>query len=192
MATVGGSGGYSIKHTGIKRTGKNKLVDSSLRAVDGTTVFSKENLIKNWETIDKGRKAMAALSQVISQPPKSAFKEIQLLRKYAKEVLQYQFIYQDFVEACSEEQSRLIDGMSDRARKRWAEDEDNILVDMASRDEENITSIAMMLGRTPGAIQTRLSYLVGIEKVSTKVAGRFVGWMDGEHVEVDIDGTVTR
>lgn len=190
MATVGGSGGYAITHTGVK-VPKNKIKSLSVRAVDGTTVFSRDRLLENWKTIERGRDALSKLSDIVSQPPKNKFKELQLYRGLAKAVIQYQFIYQDFVDACTEEIDRIVSGTSDRSRKRWTDDEDSVLIEMAAQDN-TATEIAIMLGRSPGAIQTRLSYLVGVNRVSSQVAGRFVGWLDGEQVEGDIDGVVTK
>lgn len=50
----------------------------------------------------------------------------------------------------------------------------------------------LMFGRSAGAIATRVSYLVGIKKVSEEVAGKFVGYLDGKHVEGVINGTVRK
>lgn len=190
MATVGGSGGYAITHTGIK-VPKGKIKSLSVRAVDGTTVFSRDRLLENWKTIERGRDALSKLSDIVSQPPKNKFKELQAYRSLAKAVIRYQFIYQDFVDACTEEIDRIVSGTSDRSRKRWTDDEDSVLIEMAAQDH-TATEIAIMLGRSPGAIQTRLSYLVGVNRVSSQIAGRFVGWLDGEQVEGDIDGVVTK
>lgn len=191
MATLG----HGSEHTmtfgaGIKRKGKNKI-KKSLRYIDGTSTIHRDDLIKNWDVIQNGRSAAYKLARLISNPPKNVHKQLQMFRSLSKQVINYQFLYQDIVDMMGEQQERLVNGMSDRARKRWTDKEDEALVEYASQDK-SLTDIALMLGRTPGAIQTRLSYLVGINKTTAAVAGRFVGWLNGEHVEGDIDGVVSK
>ena len=190
MATVAGSGGYAMRHVGI-RVPMSKIKSLGMRAVDGTTVYSRDRMLENWQTVQNGRAALMKLSDLVSQPPKNKFKELQQYRSLAKAVIEYQFVYQDFVNACTEEVDRVLSGTSDRSRKRWTDDEDTALIEMAAEDH-TATEIAIMLGRSPGAIQTRLSYLVGVNRVSSQIAGRFIGWLDGEQVEGDIDGVVTK
>jgi hypothetical protein len=192
MATIGhGKEHFTVPGVGIKRTGKKKT-KNTLRYIDGTSTFSKDKMIENWKTIEEGRAALAALARLVSNPPKNVHKQIQLYRSLSKAVINYQFMYQDFVEAVLEQQDRLVDGMNDRARKRWTDEEDEVLIELASQDDESATTIALALGRTPSAVQTRLSYLVGINKTTATVAGRFVGWLNGKHVEGDIDGIVSK
>lgn len=80
-------------------------------------------------------------------------------------------------------------GQGKRSRKRWTKEEDEKLIEMAA-DGESMTMIAFVLDRTPTAVQTRISYLVGIERMSQEIGGHFIGWMDGEHVEAEVSGTV--
>lgn len=84
------------------------------------------------------------------------------------------------------------DQVGERSRKRWTEEEDNLLIEMAVADGTTTVELARVFGRTPGAIQSRITYLVGIERLSSKVAGRFIGTIDGEQAEVEIDGIVSK
>ena len=52
--------------------------------------------------------------------------------------------------------------------------------------------VASLFGRTPSAIASRVSYLVGIERVSQEIAGRFVGTLNGQHIHGMIDGELQK
>jgi hypothetical protein len=82
-------------------------------------------------------------------------------------------------------------GSRGNARRRWSEEDDDMLIELAS-DGVSISTIAFSLRRSPSAIQSRISHLVGIQKLTQEVAGRFIGQLDGKHIEGDISGTVTK
>ena len=178
-----------IPGAGIKLTGRKKK--NQIRSIDGTSVIDRDEFLKNLDVIQEGHSALYKLSRLVSNPPKNVYKQLQMFRSLSKQVINYQYLYQDLVAMMSEQQERLVNGMSDRSGKRWTDKEDEALVEYASQDK-SLTNIALMLGRTPSAIQTRLSYLVGINKTTAAIAGRFVGWLNGEHVEGDIDGIVSK
>ena len=202
MATIAHNGcRKTLQHLEPKMRKSNKSAKENfesfkqgcegIRAFDGAGVISRDKLLENFEKISDGQEAMGQLWLLVSNPPKSVHKQLQMFRKYTRAAIEYQFYYQEMIDLLSDEFERLLNGVQDRSGKRWSDVEDEVLVDLASRDNVNMTMIAMQLGRTPSAIQTRLSYLVGIKRVSTKVAGKFIGWFNGEQVDGDIDGVVT-
>lgn len=199
MATVAHNGSFGKWHGEARLRKSNSSVNikplenymrREISTIEGTTGVMRDVLIKNLDKLYEGRDALAKVHHLLSNPPKSAHKEITEYRKLCRQLVEYQFYYQTLIETLGEEVDRVISGQSCRGGKRWSDDEDEILIDSASRDMP-ISRISIMLGRTPAAIQTRLSYLVGIKRVSAKVAGRFVGWFNGDQVEGDIDGVVT-
>ena len=77
-------------------------------------------------------------------------------------------------------------------RKKWRPDEDEMLIELASTGTMSMTDLAQAIGRTPSAISSRLSTLVGIGRVSQEIAGRFTGTMNGQMVSGNISGTLER
>ena len=77
------------------------------------------------------------------------------------------------------------------SNKRWSDEEDNDLVEAVCKGM-NIWDVARCLKRTPGAVSTRLSYLVGVNRISQDIAGKFVGQIDGEQRSANIVGTIFR
>lgn len=78
-----------------------------------------------------------------------------------------------------------------RRNKRWTEEEDEELIEFIAHDW-GIGVVASLFGRTPSAIASRVSYLVGIERVSQEIAGRFVGTLNGQHIHGMIDGELQK
>lgn len=117
---------------------------------------------------------------------------IQRLRNALMRAGLYMVCDQHLKERLFTEIDRMGDGIGDRGRKRWTYEEDEALIDMAARDDVNIIDLSREFGRTPSAIKTRISHLVGIERITTEVAGRFIGNLNGVFTEGTIDGTVTR
>jgi hypothetical protein len=89
------------------------------------------------------------------------------------------------------EYNQLTGHEGERARKRWTEREDEILVDQACQDGMTLLQLALAFNRTPGAVSSRLTYLVGVSKVSRVVAGRLIGYLDGEPVDGHFEGKLT-
>lgn len=81
-----------------------------------------------------------------------------------------------------------------RDNKRWTEEEDNALVEMAVLFDGNLENLFFMapmwFGRTPDSVKTRLSYLVGKKRLTVKVEGKFEGDFEGELVKGQISGLV--
>ena len=202
MATLGGNilGGsqrISPKPRQVEKSIKKDIetLDKHARGIlvsKDVHAVKRDTIIENWDKVVAGRNAIHAMTELVARPPKSAHRQLQLYRRYARDAIEYQMYYQELIGALSDEIDRLLNGVNDRNGKRWTDDEDTLLVEFASRDDMTVTQIALNIGRTPSAVQTRLSYLVGVQKVSAKVAGRFVGWLNGEQVEGDIDGEVIK
>ena len=76
----------------------------------------------------------------------------------------------------------------DQAGRRWTNSQDDALVEMACRDDSSMMTLALDFNRTPAAISSRLTYLVGVSKVSRRVVGRITGYLDGEAVNGVFDG----
>lgn len=137
-------------------------------------------------------KILSDIYMSIVEPPKGAFKQISLYRALLKRAGLLIMALQDCNESFMKEIDRLGAGIGDQGRKRWTQEEDELLIEAATDGTKNIIDLSKAFGRTPGAIQSRITKLVGIKRLSAEVAGRFIGTINGEFVEGDIDGTLRK
>ena len=138
------------------------------------------------------REAIEKLYMLCHQPKGNAFSQLQQFRKLTPIMINYILFLQKIIDGYTETYDRLVEKMSANNRKKWTPEEDELLVEIVAQGEQSISEVALTFGRTPGAISTRVSYLVGIKKVSKEIAGRFIGYLDGRHVEGIINGTVRK
>lgn len=81
-------------------------------------------------------------------------------------------------------------------KKTWTKEEEEKLIELACDkkfSENNIrlsTGISILMGRSPESINTKLSQLVGKERLSKKVSGRFEGDFNGKETVGKVDGIV--
>lgn len=73
--------------------------------------------------------------------------------------------------------------------RRWSKTDDELLIDLVCNDME-IKNISSVFHRSPTAIAARISHLVGVKRLSQKVAGKFIGTADGEEAEFQLEGTL--
>ena len=77
------------------------------------------------------------------------------------------------------------------AHKPWSAEEDNELIECICNDMPEVF-LAAKFKRSPNAIKTRVSTLVGKKRISQKVAGKFIGKVNGKQTVADLLGTVYR
>lgn len=80
----------------------------------------------------------------------------------------------------------------DNSNKRWNKEEDEMLINAVCDGNSSLYEISTRFGRSPSSISTRISYLVGIKRLTTEVAGRFTGTLDGENVSGEIKGILKK
>lgn len=122
----------------------------------------------------------------------STAEQLRIFKKYVPQLIAKCDSLLIALRASVENQERLHDETMVRSGKRWTESEDEHLIDMAAAGDMTLFELAMTMGRTPGAVQSRISQLVGIGKISQEVAGRFVGTLNGEHVSGIIEGELRK
>ena len=158
------------------------------------TLFKKDKLIEAMggvpvqETFDMLNKALG----VEGYGSCTTAEQLRIFKKYVPKLIGVYLGTHEALCASVRTEQRLYEQTSERSGKRWDKDEDETLVEVASRGDMSITELAVTMGRTPGAIQSRLSQLVGIGRISQSIAGRFIGTIDGEHVQGYIDGEVQK
>ena len=75
--------------------------------------------------------------------------------------------------------------------KRWTKEEDEFLIEsICEEDPVSLPILASGMGRSETAVQTRISYLVGVKRLSQQVAGKFIGMANGEEFKANLVGTI--
>ena len=136
------------------------------------------------------KKAAGVAFHLLAEPIPNAYKYIQALRSLVFDLVQRMLTIEILHKAEMEELEQLNNGVEKNKGKRWTAEQDELLIEHASQ-ENNIYGLAQIFGRSPSAIQSRLTYLVGIKRVSKQVAGKFVGIFNGVETSGHINGTVT-
>lgn len=133
--------------------------------------------------------ALKAIEEV-QKRYKSSFNELLSYRRNVPILIRYiSDLYQSFIayKFLANYQAR----PCEKNNKRWTEKEDNDLIELICSGV-GVKEISAHLQRTPNAIQTRLSYLVGVKRLSQSIEGKFIGIADGEKVEQELVGTLYR
>lgn len=73
--------------------------------------------------------------------------------------------------------------------KRWGSADDELLIELVC-DGESDVFISNCLGRSVSACKSRVTYLVGIKRISERAAGYFVGTLSGKEISGHIDGRI--
>lgn len=134
--------------------------------------------------------AFTNVAKVTKKRPKSVIVEVNTYRKYVPLLLDAYIRMCEGLRKSNMVYQRSTDIKYARGNKKWTADEDNELIEQVCREDMNIHQLSAVFGRSPGAIKTHISELVGRKKLSQEVAGRFIGLIDGENVDAEINGTI--
>lgn len=137
------------------------------------------------------QRAIRALIDLNRRPKGSVHSRLQQYREHSETLLRGYAMLSDILDAANRENAQMLGVAGTSHRKRWTEDEDNALIEFATRDGSSMIQLALTLNRSPAAVSSRLTYLVGIHKVSQHVVGRLTGYLNGEPVRGFVDGVVT-
>lgn len=139
---------------------------------------------------ETSNEALSKIMSVIRNRPKSIVVELNTYRKYVPVLIKTAFEMQETRNAAIKQIDRFSDDCADKKYKRWTDTEDLMLIDLVCRGDDSIMGVATTMGRTVSAIKTRLSYLVGVKRLSQQVAGKFIGTANGEEFQADLVGTI--
>ena len=134
--------------------------------------------------------AAQRLALVSSQRPKSIVEEVRIYRKYVPIMIKAYCAQSEGMKKAAMQIDRFGDVEYDRGNKRWSKEEDETLINLVCEGKDTIHKISTILGRSPGAIQSHISYLVGRKRLTQEVAGKFIGTINGESTEAQICGTI--
>ena len=118
--------------------------------------------------------------------------QLKIFKKYVPALISVYYAQQEIVMAAVKNEERVTNNRLDRNRKKWDKDEEELLIELAANDEWSLTQIAIAMGRSPSAIQTKISQLVGVNRLSQEIAGKFIGSINGEQIDGDICGTLIK
>lgn len=152
---------------------------------DGILALNKNEL--NNET---GAELARQLLQLLEEPKGSAFHQLQAWKKLGKKLYRFMKNQDDLIQLQKKESQRIFESTTEKKYKRWTPEEEKTLIDMVTQPDMTLVKLATMFGRTPSAIQAKLTNLVGLKRVDRKIAGKFVGNLNGEHVEGFVDGII--
>jgi hypothetical protein len=111
-------------------------------------------------------------------------------RKYTEIMISLLVTQTELIESLLMNQEHLLRGKASQSGRRWTQEQDEALIERACQPESSMMTLALTFNRTPGAIASRLTYLVGVSKVSRHVVGRITGYLDGVQVDGAFDGEI--
>jgi len=130
--------------------------------------------------------------KALNERPKSIVVELNVYRKYCPIVIDQLIHLTEVNKAAVKEADRVYNKINTQSHKRWTKEQDLALIDYVCQDGVNMAQVAAAFGRTPEAIKSRITYLVGVKKLSQAIAGRFIGTIDGIKTDAQIDGVVLK
>lgn len=157
-----------------------------LQMVADGTLLAKDT---EWVSED-GKEALKQIERVMLRRPKKMMQELLVYRQYVPTLIKLLAVKSDVDKGVREMNRRYESVEAEKSHKRWLPEEDEKLIDLVCREDTSIHEISAIFGRTPAAIQRRLTYLVGRSRISQAVAGRFIGTIDGVETVSDIQGVV--
>lgn len=140
-------------------------------------------------TDDEHIKAYRELINLVIEPNQSSYIELKKYRLYVPVLLANIIRHVNENLDLEEENTRIRTGKSKRSNKHWTNDEDELLIDLVCSDV-SMFEIAITLGRTVPSISNRLTKLVGLNRISQQVAGKFIGTANGEEFKANLVGTI--
>jgi hypothetical protein len=168
-----------------KRKRVQKMNDFYNPREDGILAFNKNEL-----TDETGMEIERQLLQLLEEPKGSAFHQLQAWKKLGKKLHKFMKNQNDIIQASVKESQRIYGSTTEKKYKRWTPEEENTLIELVTQPDMTLVQLSTMFGRTPSAIQAKLTNLVGLKRVDRRIAGKFVGNLNGEHVEGFVDGII--
>lgn len=139
---------------------------------------------------NKAAKIIMKITALQSNPKGNAFIQLKEWKKLGDDIIKYFYSYGNVLDKVATTQKDFEKGASRNNNKRWTDKEDELLIEMVCDESVNPYELASTFGRSIPAIKSRVSKLVGTKRLSSEVAGHFIGMLDGELVEGHIDGKV--
>lgn len=133
-----------------------------------------------------------AIQDLLNNPKMNAYTQLMKWRSLGKQMVAYCRELEDIAVSYHDQLQRLNSLSFERSGQRWTDEEDGSLIELVCNDDVPMVEMCAIFGRTPAAISTRVSYLVGIKRISSEVAGKFVGTLNGAKIEGNIKGQLQK
>lgn len=157
---------------------------------EGVFITSKKDFIEKCGCTSKRELVLllAKIDELSNDPKGNAFQQLKEWRKIGKKVAGILYAAGEISEATQTQIDRLSEKTGERSNRRWSEKEDEALIDMICQENTSILEISLIFGRSPAAIKSRVSQLVGVKRLSQEVVGKFIGTLNGANIEGSIKG----
>lgn len=170
-------------------TDKRSVTQEALDA-QGIPLFAAD-IVSHLEGKGKYFESVKRLCSLVQSRPKNVMIELKQYREIAPVLIELIHMLYRMHKASMQQVSRYENVKAEKSGKRWTKEEDDLLVEIVcDREDKTELELSNLFGRSPSAIKTRLSYLVGVKRIKQEIAGRFIGKIDGETQETFIDGTL--
>ena len=143
-----------------------------------------------YQTKGETNEALIKVLSVIQNRPKSIIVEVNTYRKYIPKLINYIKERDKLLDFAIKQIERYENDCDDKRFKRWTPEEEEMLINLVCDENYSMLQISTMMGRTVPSIKTKISNLVGVKRLSQKIAGRFIGTMNGENIETNLNGII--
>lgn len=154
--------------------------------VEGINVF-RTSEVMTWGEWQPSFDALQKLNS--GHDKRNVFQKLKAYREHSQRLMKRLLEIEAILESFKAENRMLRGDTGSRHHKRWTPQEDEALIELAVGGASQI-ELATCMNRTPGSVGSRLTYLVGIRKISREVVGRIIGYLDGEPVDGFFEGSL--
>ena len=140
----------------------------------------------------ESQKFWYAVQELIESPKMSAYAQLTKWRSLGKQMVAHCKELEELAMGYQRQIDRMNSLSFERNGEKWTDEEDGHLIELVCDGNTPMVELCTIFGRSPGAIQTRISYLVGIRRVSSEIAGKFIGTLNGAKIEGNIKGNLIK
>lgn len=178
--------GFTHKFTSGENKQKNRQ--------DILNMFNRMTIDTSIETIKKYDAEASELVWILrrlvcNSSGMSPYAQLQGFKKYVPKLIDTIFFHEAVADYSFEQIDRLMNGIDVNKNKKWEKEDEEALIEMVCKDINDV-EIAVKFGRSVPAIKTKVSQLVGIGRIDQKIAGRFIGRVNGVETDAMLDGIV--
>ena len=157
----------------------------------GIQLINEKEIEREIGTDAQVKKFHEEVNRLLNNPKESPYVQLQKWRKLGMQMYKILKSNTECTKMSEKQYNELTKSVGSNATRRWTDNDDELLIDLICKDMP-VLEIASVFGRTTAAIQTRVSYLVGIRKLSSEIAGKFTGTLNGASIEGNIRGQLIK
>lgn len=135
-------------------------------------------------------KTQRGINELLSNPKDNPYVQLQKWRKLGQSMKVMINTFQEVTDGYKNQIDRVSNLTMENSNKRWSKEADEKLIDCICSGKYSLVELSTIFGRTPTAISSRVSYLVGIQRLSQEIAGNFIGKLNGENIQGKIEGVI--